>query len=214
MVFFFFWGCARCHRQREFRAQSHIGAGTVARSDLKNLERVWKHANIPQHRKILFFDTCVGSQLLYCMHTAWLNRAGLKKLDGFHARCLQKILGIPHPFISRVSNCVTCRQLMLFHKVMTLPPNDARRTCMFEADSRSCYSINSVDDVAAPKTHAQVYNIAIRVAINVDSLESMGSFTQGVAAQSSSLPHVVNKYSHVSCPCVTVHEAFDLTGKQ
>ena len=63
----------------------------LAQSDFKNLEKVWKHANIPQHRKIQIFDTCVGSQLLYCLHTAWLNKAELRKLDGFHARCLRKI---------------------------------------------------------------------------------------------------------------------------
>ena len=76
----------------------------LARSDFKNLEKVWKHANSPQHRKIVIFDICVGSQLLYCLHTGWLNKAKLRKLDGFHARCLRKILSIPHPFISRVSN--------------------------------------------------------------------------------------------------------------
>ena len=32
--------------------------------------------------KFAFFDACIGSQLLYCLHTAWLNKAFLRKLDG------------------------------------------------------------------------------------------------------------------------------------
>ena len=99
----------------------------LARSDVKNLERVWKHANIPQHRKILIFDTCVGSQLLYCLHTAWLNKAELRKLDGFHARCQRKILGIPHPCISRVLNCHVFQagQMSAIFENIDLPAADA-----------------------------------------------------------------------------------------
>ena len=44
--------------------------------------RVWKHARITARCKVRFFDACIGSQLLYCLHTAWLNKAFLRKLDG------------------------------------------------------------------------------------------------------------------------------------
>ncbi len=43
-------------------------------------------------------------KLLYCLHTAWLTKAELTKLDGFHARCLRKVLSIPHSYLSHVSN--------------------------------------------------------------------------------------------------------------
>ena len=157
--------------------------------------RIWPTCP-SMHRKTQIFNTCVGSQLLYCLHTAWLNKAELRKLDGFHARCLRKILGIPHPFISRVSDCdvykrgkcrpysktLTCRQLMLFHKVMTLPPTDARRTCMCEADSLTLLQHTQCRRRGSPRNTwgPQVYNMAIRVANNVDSLESIGSLSPKV----------------------------------
>ena len=119
----------RCHKQPEFRAQSAIRAG---RSDFKNLERVWRHANISLHRKIWIFDTSIGSQLLYCLHTAWLNRAGFRKLDGLHARSFRKIIGIQHSFISRVSTC------------------DTGATVCFRLIHWFCCSIDSLDDEPPP----------------------------------------------------------------
>ena len=41
---------------------------------------------------------------MYCLHTACFTKAELRKLDGFHARCLRKIFNIPHAYYSRVSN--------------------------------------------------------------------------------------------------------------
>ena len=61
-------------------------------------------------RKIRIFDACIGSQLLYCLHTAWLNKAFLRQLDGFEARSLRKILGIPHSYLSRVPNVEVLKQ--------------------------------------------------------------------------------------------------------
>ena len=50
------------------------------------------------------FNACVVSKLLRCLHTAWLNKAELRRLDVFQTSCLRKILRIPHSFKSRVSN--------------------------------------------------------------------------------------------------------------
>ena len=51
----------------------------------------------------------------------WLRSAEQKRLNGFHARCLRKVLGIPHPYISRVSNDEVLRQAgekPLFHELL------------------------------------------------------------------------------------------------
>ena len=52
----------------------------------------------------------IGSKLLYCLHTAWLNKAFFRRLDGFQARCMRKIRGIPHSYLSRVSNVEVLKQ--------------------------------------------------------------------------------------------------------
>ena len=34
----------------------------------------------------------------------WMVKAQLRRIDGFQARCLRKVLGVPAAFVSRVSN--------------------------------------------------------------------------------------------------------------
>ena len=41
---------------------------------------------------------------MYNLHTAWMRSQELARLDAFQARCLRRILGVPHSFISRVTN--------------------------------------------------------------------------------------------------------------
>ena len=91
--------------------------------------------------------------LRYSLHTVWLNKAELRKLDAFHAKCLQKIFGIQHSFISKICNenvmrrakCsnlfshLLFRQLILFGKVANLSPNDVRTQTVFED---GCLEIN------------------------------------------------------------------------
>eukprot|EP00959_Pyramimonas_sp_CCMP1952_P110992 2321958-Pyramimonas_sp.AAC.1 len=51
-----------------------------------------------------FFQALVTSKVMYSLNSAWLNKAERKRLDGFQARCLRRILHIPHACVSRVSN--------------------------------------------------------------------------------------------------------------
>ena len=44
------------------------------------------------------------SKVMYSLNSAWLNKAERRRLDGFQARCLRRILHIPHAYFSRVSN--------------------------------------------------------------------------------------------------------------
>ena len=74
----------------------------MAKGDFDALNRVWKHANLGLKKKLDIFSACVISRLLYSLHTAWLRKAELRKIDGFQAKCLRKILGIQHAFYSHV----------------------------------------------------------------------------------------------------------------
>ena len=75
-----------------------------ARGEFDKLCKVWSHAGITASRKIAVFQACVMSKLLYNMHSLCLNTAEARKLDGFHVRCLRRILKIQHSYYSHVSN--------------------------------------------------------------------------------------------------------------
>ena len=123
-----------------------IGAGAA---DFKALQKVWRHSTLSTSRKIELFNACIVSKTVYALHTAWLNKAERRRLDGFHARCLREILHIPCAYLSRVSNSVVFRkagaepmstlvteqQLLYFYRLANLPPTNAVRASVFEADS-------------------------------------------------------------------------------
>ena len=91
------------HADGRFRADvgRKLGAATA---DFQALVAVWKNAGISSFRKLEIFDAVVVSKLLYSTSSAWLTKGDLRKLDGFHARCLRRILKIQPSYISRVSN--------------------------------------------------------------------------------------------------------------
>ena len=117
----------------------------AARAEFETLSRVWSHSTLDNVRKLRIFDACVVSKLLYCLHTSFLNKQELRRLDAFQARCLRKILRIPHSYISRVSNeCVLQRagskplsnallrrQLLFLGHVARKPGDDPVRLTVF-----------------------------------------------------------------------------------
>ena len=117
----------------------------MAKADFDALICVWKHAYLACAKKLQIFSACVVSRLMYSLHTAWLCKADLRKIDAFQARCLRSILGVPHSFISRVRNETVlqeagtgklsiipwCRQLLLLGRIAQLPREDVMRTCIF-----------------------------------------------------------------------------------
>ena len=121
----------------------------AAQSDFKSLCKVWGRSTVSRQRKLTIFSACVISELLYCLHTAWLNTAERRRLDAFQARCLRKICGVQHYFISRVTNetvrdMAGCkplssilleRQLVLFADIARRPFADPLRKCVFEGSS-------------------------------------------------------------------------------
>ena len=87
------------------RASTEMGRRIgAAAKDFKQLSAVRKHASLNLHRKLELFESMVLSKLGYAMASLWLTKSDLRRLDGFHANCLRKILRIPSAFYSRVSN--------------------------------------------------------------------------------------------------------------
>ena len=82
----------------------------AAHADFKVLRRVWAHSSLAVRDKVQIFDACVISRLVHGMQTAWLSAASRRKLDGFQARCLRRILGILPAFLSRMSNAKVRQQ--------------------------------------------------------------------------------------------------------
>ena len=120
-----------------------LGAATA---EFETLRRVWNHAVLPKAKKSRIFEARVRSKLLYCLHTAWLNNAELRRLQ---TKCSRIILNIPHSSVSRISNKIvleqsgrqkissilTHRQLMFFGRIAALPSIDVRRQCVFSGQT-------------------------------------------------------------------------------
>ena len=120
-----------------------IGCATA---EFNSLEVVWKRSSMSTRRKLQLLDACILSKLRYGIASAWLLKADLRRLDGFHARCLRKILGIKPAFVSRVSNDrvrqiagqepfsekIRAMQRKLFEAVLTDPNKQVLRDVTFE----------------------------------------------------------------------------------
>ena len=125
-----------------------IGA---AEAEYKLLSRVWSHSTLNRDRKIQLFNSCIMSKLMYCLHTTWLNTAEQRKLDGFHCRCIRRIVGIKPSYVSRVSNAsvfatatqerasalLLKRQMMYMNRISNLPNEDVLRGLVFDKSSFS-----------------------------------------------------------------------------
>ena len=76
----------------------------MAQADFKALRKVWNHTSLSRTKKLAIFDAVIVSKLMYSLAGVWLNKLSRKRLDGFQARCLRRVLGIPSAYESRVSN--------------------------------------------------------------------------------------------------------------
>ena len=114
-------------------------------ADFSKLARLWNHAPLPKDRRLRIYKAVVVSRLLYGLSTAWLNAAELRRLQGFHCRCLRRILGIAPAYFSRVSNLKVLQeagevplgrqllqsQLILYGRVVRAPDTDPIRKLTF-----------------------------------------------------------------------------------
>ena len=135
---------------RDGRADSEISRKMGrAYADFKKLRSLWSHAGISLPEKIKKFDSLVVSRLAYGLSTQWLVTSQRRRLDGFVARCLRRIMRIPAAFVSRVSSAsvyaragvpafseqLLQQQLVLFGKVALAPLHSPLRTNTFVDDS-------------------------------------------------------------------------------
>ena len=123
-----------------------LGAASAV---FRSLQAVWSHAGLPICRKLQFLQSLVVSRLLYGLSSAWLIKAQIRRIEGFHARCLRRILRIPPAFISRVSNTIVYEkaavvplgtqlfrmQLVLLGKAAQSKAGDPLRRNVFVGDS-------------------------------------------------------------------------------
>ena len=111
------------------------------------LERIWRHANITKRRKHDIYIACIVPKLMYGLETLWLRKAENRRLDSFQIRCLRRVYGIPHSYISRVtneevmhtanhppslSNLLLRRQLALYGRIARMPDRCVQRQLVFE----------------------------------------------------------------------------------
>jgi len=90
---------------RDRRLDSEVSRKVgIAKSDFRELSKVWNHANVPVKEKLEFFHALIMSRLEYGLSSVWLVTAQRRRLDGFYARCLRRILRIQPSFLSRISN--------------------------------------------------------------------------------------------------------------
>ena len=125
-----------------------------AKGQFDKLARVWQHSALHPQQRIRIFQACVVSKLLYCLHTMWLNKAELRKIDGFQAKCLRSIFHIPPPYIcKRSSSILKFRQLCLFQSIAMLPDDDVRRRCIFQPSSFIFKPVSSTPPGSPPNKY-------------------------------------------------------------
>jgi hypothetical protein len=71
---------------------------------LSKLDMFWRKAPVSTTWKLRVHDAVITSKLLYGLESASLTKSDLARLDAFQVRALRKILNIPHPYFSRISN--------------------------------------------------------------------------------------------------------------
>ncbi|KAG7305186.1 hypothetical protein JYU34_009222 [Plutella xylostella] len=68
--------------------------GKASTSFGKLYTRVWRNSKLTTHTKVLVYQTCVLSILLYASETWTTYAKQERKLNAFHMRCLRSILGV------------------------------------------------------------------------------------------------------------------------
>ena len=159
----------------------------MAKTDFRELARVWKHSALSRARKIRIFDSLIVSKLLYGLATAWLNTSQRRRLDGFQNRCLRQIWGIKPAYVSRISNrevlfrtqqsplttLLKKQQLILFGRVARAPEDSLLRKATFCPGALRPAADRYVRKVGRPRLEwaSQVYKEAVAAAGGTTNLE-------------------------------------------
>ena len=134
---------------------------------------------MPVKDKLRFVDALIVSKLSYGLSTLCLATAQKRRLDGFHARCLRRILRIPAAYVSRVPNATVLskagvapfsklilrRQLLLLGRVACSPVGSPLRESTFIGSSLSPQVGRYVRRVGRPRQdwYSQVYKAGVQM---------------------------------------------------
>jgi sorting nexin-29 len=137
----------------------------LAAGEYRKLRTLWGHASLSVQDKLLCYHSFVISKLVYGLSTLWPVKIQRRRLDGFYAIGLRRVLRIPAAFISRVSNKTIFekagvrplseqllkRQLVLLGDVAGLPAGDPLRRNTFIGSSLTPSVAHYVRKVGRPK---------------------------------------------------------------
>lgn len=126
---------------------------------------------------------------MYGLHTAWLNKAGRKRLDAFHCRCLRRIYGIAPSYYSRISDEFVIQtagahplhklllehQLRLYAHVARMDDQNPTRTAMLQPGTVKPQVFIGSRRRGRPRRqwNNQVYTKALRIAGSTSELGNL-----------------------------------------
>ena len=159
-----------------------------ATAEYHQLQKLWGHAHVSIREKVQFVSAFVVSKLVYGLSTACLNKAHRRRLDGFYARGLRRILRIPAAFVSRVSSKAVYqaagvqplseqlvkRQLVLLGQVARAPATDPLRRDVFIGDTLRPVISHYIRRVGRPRVNWTEYVLKV----GAERLGGQASFHQ------------------------------------
>ena len=171
----------------------------MAWADFNKLARLWRHSSLTTHKTICIFQPVISTGLLYGLSTAWLNTSEQRRLNGFQARCLRKILGIRPAYYSRMTNRrvlemanqvlyttqLLKQQLILYGKIARSGPDDALRKVTFCPGSLRPIAEKYLRKVGRPRSEwaSKLYPEAVRVAGSAAQLDTLLSSAENWRAK-------------------------------
>ena len=140
-------GLISCDGKSSRELSRRIGEG---RCLFNMLCKIWSHAGISRHRKLYIYSSCVISKVLYSLDSVWLLKADRTRLDAFNCACIRRICGIPHSYVSRVSNddvlqhsgqprlssILAARQVRLYKRIAALPDTSLVKSVICTGDGQ------------------------------------------------------------------------------
>ena len=161
---------------------SRIHASYLRVTCLSNASHIFSirasHSFWNTKRKMNIFGACVATRLMYGIQTACVNKVERRRLDGFHARCLRRILKIPPAYFSRVSNAVVwerarvqClsvqllqQQLLYFGKLAVADSGHPCREPVFQEGGVTLRCLNEARRVRRPRLEwaTEMYHHAVK----------------------------------------------------
>ena len=134
-------------------------------ADFCKLNRLWKRTALPTAKKIRIFNAVVTPRLMYGLSSAWLNIAEMRRLNGFHCRCLRVLLRIAPSYISRVSNKTVLsqaqqaplgasllqQQLLYYGRIARAPMDDPLRKLTFHPQTTVPVNMVYVRRIGRPR---------------------------------------------------------------